>query len=103
MSEMFKDAEQDAEVARGYVKVIEIIAYDVVGKRKNDFDELVDDERSRGPFFCQDKEDEVFFSQSNPKSRIETFTIQMLKSTAIEHINSPDNVKQFVRGEAVNV
>jgi hypothetical protein len=97
---MFKDIEQGDNVAKGHVELIEIIAYDVVGKRKNYFDEIVDDEKSRGPFFCQDKEDEMFFRENNAKSRIETFTIQMLKSTAVKHIDNPDNVKQFARKPA---
>jgi len=94
---MFKEVEQDEDVARGHVKVTELIAYDAVGKKTDEDGREKIIEKSRGPFFCQDKEDELVFLENNPNARMETFTVQLLKSTAIHYLNSPENMKQFVR------
>jgi hypothetical protein len=94
---MYKEIEQDENVARGCVKVIEIIAYDPVGKKKNEDGKEIIVEKSRGPFFCQDSEDAVVFAENNPNARTESFTIQLMKSTAIRYLNDPENMRQFVR------
>jgi hypothetical protein len=94
---MYKEVEQDEDVVRGYVKVVEIIAYDVVGKKKNEDGKEVIVEKGRQPYFCQDKEDAAVFAENNPGVRTETFTIQLLKSTAIKYLNGPENVKQFTK------
>jgi len=99
---MYKEIEQDEDVVKGNIKVTEIIAYDIVGKKKDEEGKEKPVEKSRGPFFCQDKEDLVVFNANNSNSRIETFTIQLLKSTAIKYLNAPENMKQFVRKEADN-
>ena len=99
---MYREIEQDETVSKGYVRVTEVIAYDFVRKEKIK-DELTgkptdmtrDIEKSRGPYFCQDSEDLVIFKKNNKKARIETFGIQMLKSTAIKYMNSPENIAQF--------
>lgn len=94
---MYKEIEQDENVARGCVKVIEIIPYDPVGKRKNEDgkDEIV--EMGRQPYFCQDSEDALVFAENNPNARTESFTIQLMKSTAIRYLNDPENMKQFTK------
>jgi len=103
---MYVEMEQDEGVARGHVRVTEVIAYDFV-KNEPIRDELTGKltdrmrkiEKSRGPYFYQDGEDFVTFKENNPKSRIETFGIQMLKSTAIKFINRPENIEQFTKGD----
>ena len=92
---MYREMEQDEEVPRGYVKVTEILAYDVVGKKKDEFGKEVIVEKGRGPYFCQDSEDAGVFKVNNPNARTETFTIQLLKSTAIKCLDDPENTKQF--------
>lgn len=99
---MYEEIEEIEDVARGHVKVKELIVYEF-----DRMEEVIDDqtgkpsgkmrkvEKSRGPYFCQTKEQEVIFAENNPKVRIETFTIQLLKSTAIKKLNDPDNMKQF--------
>ena len=99
---MYKEIEQDEYVARGHVKVIEIIAYDAVGKKKNEDGKEIIVERGRAPYFCQDQEDELVFAENNPNARTEKFTVQLLKSTAIKYLNDPENVKQFIK-KAVKV
>lgn len=121
---MYKEVEQNENVARGYVEVTEIIAYDYVGK-----EEVIDDltgeptgqmrivEKGRSPYFCQDKEDVRIFMDNNPGTRTEdankvviaasgvrteTFVIQLFKSTAIKYLNAPRNMKQFERPEEVS-
>ncbi len=54
-------------------------------------------EVSRGPYFCQDPEDAQIFTESNPDTRTESFTVQVRKSTAIKYLDAPDNMKQFER------
>ncbi len=96
--------EIDETVARGCVKVIEVIAYDFVRMEKV-MDELTGQptdverkiEKSRGPYFYQDPEDFHIFRENNPKARLESFDIQMRRSTAVKRINNPENVKQFRR------
>ena len=92
---MFQDIEQDETVSRGYVKVTEIIAYDAVGKRINEDGKEVVVEKSRGPYFYQDSEDYITFAQNNRGARLETFGVQLLKSSAIKYMDSPENIKQF--------
>ena len=101
---MYQEIEVLEDVARGHVKVTEIIAYDFVR-----MEEVIDDltgqptgkmkriEKSRGPCFCQTPEDEATYKANNPDARIETFGIQLLKSTAIKYLNDPENMKQFIR------
>ena len=103
---MYVEMEQDEGVARGHIRVTEVIAYDFV-KEETILDELTGKptdrkrrvEKARGPYFYQDSEDFVIFKENNPKARIETFGIQMLKSTAIKFIDRPENIKQFTRKE----
>jgi hypothetical protein len=98
---MYKEIEQDENVARGCVKVIEIIAYDPVGKKRNEDDTKdVIIERGRAPYFCQDAEDELIFAENNPDARTEKFNVQLLKSTAIKYLNAPENMRQFTRKAA---
>ena len=82
---MYEEIEQDENVARGCVKIKEIIAY-----RKNKVGEA---------YFCQTKEQEQTFKENNPGVRTEMFEIQLLKSTAIKYLNNPENKKQFTKKE----
>lgn len=99
---MYKEIEQEENVARGHIEVIEIIAYDFV-REEEVRDELSGDltgrkrriEKGRAPYFCQDPEDALIFAQNNPDARTETFTVQVRKSTAISYLNAPRNMKQF--------
>ena len=114
---MYEEIEQGDEVARGHVQVKEIIAYDatktprrhppekegLVGEIWKDKDgNILYVENGRPPYFCQTKEQEVIFKENNPDARIETFGIQLLKSTAIKYLNDPRNVKQFTKKEEVH-
>jgi hypothetical protein len=92
---MYREIEQDEDVARGHVKIVEIIAYDFVRKEKNDIGKEKTIEKGREPYFCQDAEDILVFKEKNPNVRTETFTVQVLKSTAIKYLNNPRNMKQF--------
>jgi hypothetical protein len=92
---MYVEAEENENIAKGYVQVKELIAYDKIGEKKNDVGKVTDVEKSRKPCFCQTSEDERIYKENNPKPRIETFSIQLLKSTAIKYLNDPENVKQF--------
>jgi hypothetical protein len=107
---MYREAEPNENVARGHVEVIEIIAYDPTkeprrqplekgetkGEIKKDSDgNTMYVEISRGPYFCQDPEDAQIFAENNPKTRTESFTVQVRKSTAIRYIDAPENMKQF--------
>lgn len=114
---LYEEVEQGDEVARGHVQVKEIIAYDFVEKRKvierdklgNEIgSKLVIIENGRKPYFCQTKEQELIFLENNPGVRTkesnsgvrtESFSIQLLKSTAIKYMNDPRNVKQFTKKE----
>ena len=105
---LYEEIEEIEDVARGHVRVKEIIAYDFVEKRKvierdkidNEIgSKLVIIENGRAPYFCQTKEQEVIFKENNPDARIETFSIQLLKSTAIKYLDDPRNVKQFTKEE----
>ena len=104
---MYEEIEEIEDVARGHIRVKELIAYDFV-RMETIKDELTGQdtdmkrkiEKSRGPYFCQTKEQEVVFGENNPKARIETFGIQLLKSTAIAKLNDPENMKQFERKES---
>ena len=99
---MYEEIEVIEDVARGHVKVVELIAYDF-DKMEDVIDELTNQptgakrklEKSRGPFFCQTKEQELAFKNNNPGARIETFNVQLLKSTAIEKLDDPKNMKAF--------
>lgn len=88
-----KDREED--VPRGYVKVIQLITYAIEGKRKNEFDELVDNKVGKGVFFCQKEEDKDKFIGKNKDLFIESFTIQLRESTAIDYLDSPENMDAF--------
>jgi len=92
---MYKEVEQAENVARGYVEIIEIIAYDFVKEIENEMGKKVKIEKGREPYFCQDSEDAMIFSENNPKVRTETFTIQVRKSTAKKYIDSKRNMKAF--------
>ena len=99
---MYREIEQEENVARGHVEVIEIIAYDFVRMEKI-LDELTGDdtgrqrkvEKGRAPYFCQDPEDALIFAENNPDVRTETFTVQLRKSMAIKYLDAPRNMKQF--------
>lgn len=112
--EMFVEVEQDEDVARGCVKVTEIIAYDATKEprryspekaggvceiRKDGDGNILYVEVGREPYFCQDPELVSVFTKNNPDARIETFTIQLRKSIAMKHINSPRNMAQFKKKE----
>ena len=96
--------ERDENVARGCVRVIEIIAYDYIGKKKDEDGRILTDtkgnpiiiDKGRAPYFCQTAEQEFAFKSNNPDVRIETFTIQLQKPTARKLIDSPRNVEAFV-------
>lgn len=109
---MYRDVEQEENVARGHVEVIEIIAYKatkeprrhlpekdgLIGQIKKDNDgNTVYVEVSSGPYFCQDPEDALVFAENNPDIRTESFTVQVRKSTAIKYLDAPENMKQFER------
>lgn len=101
---MYREEEQDESVARGCVRVTEVIAYDFV-KMETVMDSLTGKptdmkrkvEKSRGPFFYQDSADFLVFRENNPDARLESFNIQMRKETAKERINKPENMAQFKR------
>lgn len=100
---MYEEIEQDENVARGCVKVKEIIAYDFVRMEK-EIDELTGKPTGKkrriekgSPYFCQTREQEQAFKENNPGIRTEMFEIQLLKSTAIKYLNDPENIKQFTR------
>ncbi len=109
---MYKEIEQNENVARGHIEVIEIIAYDATKEPRRRIPEkdglsgeIMKDkdgntlyvEVSRGPYFCQDPEDALIFAENNPDTRTETFTVQVRKSTAIKYLDDPGNMKQFKR------
>ncbi len=109
---MYREVEQQENVARGCVEVIEIIAYDatkeprryppekpgIIGEIMKDKDGgVLYVEVGHAPYFCQDPEDSLIFAENNPDVRTETFTIQVTKSTAIKYLNSQRNMKQFER------
>ena len=104
---LYEEMEQMGDVARGHVEVKEIIAYDFVRREyvKDEFGNKTDKQRvvenGRPPYFCQTKEQEVIFKENNPDARIETFSVQLLKSTAIKYLDDPRNVKQFTKEEPV--
>ncbi len=122
---LYEEIEQGDDVARGHVQVKEIIAYDFVEKRKvierdklgNEIgSKMVIIENGRKPYFCQTAEQEVIFKENNPGTRemdsnkviiaasgarLESFNIQLLKSTAIKYMNDPRNVKEFTSKEPV--
>jgi len=98
--------ERDENVARGCVRVTEIIAYDFVGHKKDDEGIVLTDakgrpiiiDKGRAPYFCQTKEQEFAFTSNNPDVRVETFTIQLQIPTARKLINAPRNVAAFREG-----
>ena len=111
---MYKEIEQNENVARGHIEVIEIIAYDATKEprryppdKDQDIGDIMKDkdrnilyvEISRGPYFCQDPEDALIFAENNPTTRTETFTVQVRKSTAIKYLDAPQNMKQFEKQE----
>lgn len=111
---MYVEMEYDDNVARGCVRITEIIAYDAtkeprrhMPEKEGGIGEIMKDkdgnilyvEIGRKPCFCQTKEQESIFAENNPGIRTETFGIQLLKSTAIRKLNDPENMKQFVKKE----
>ncbi len=111
---MYREVEQNENIARGHVEVIEIIAYDATkeprrhplekgetkGMIKKDADgNTMYVENPREPYFCQDPEDAQIFAENNPKARTETFTVQVRKSTAIAYLDAPRNMEQFKKRE----
>lgn len=103
---MYVEMEQNENVARGRVQVIELIAYDFdrMEKEKDEHTgkytgKEITIEKGRKSCFCQSPEDETIYKVNNPKARIESFGIQLLKSTAIKKLNDPENMKQFVKKE----
>ncbi len=108
---MYREIEQAENVARGYVEVIEIIAYDATKEPRRHPPEkpglkgevmkkdgaILYVEISHAPYFCQDPEDALVFAENNPDARTETFTVQVRKSTAIKYLDAPRNMKQFER------
>jgi hypothetical protein len=107
---MYREIEQEENVARGCVEVIEIIAYDATKKARRRIPEkdglageIMKDkdgktlyvENGRAPYFCQDTEQAMTFSENNPGVRTETFTVQLRKRTAIKYLDDPRNMKQF--------
>jgi hypothetical protein len=109
---MYREEEQDETVARGCVRITEVIAYDATKTPRRYPPEepgiagaIMTDrsgktlyvENSRGPYFYQDSEDFVIFKENNPNARLETFGIQVLRSTAVKYINRPENIEQFTR------
>jgi hypothetical protein len=124
---LYEEVEQGDEVAKGHVAVKEIIAYDFVERKKViEKDKLGNEigskwviiENGRKPYFCQTKEQELIFKENNPGVRevdsnkvviaasgvrTESFSIQLLKSTAIKYLNDPRNVKQFTKKEPIEI
>ncbi len=111
---MYREIEQNENVARGHVEVIEIIAYDITKEprrhplergetkgrvREDSGGNILYVEVGRAPYFCQDPEDALVFAENNPDTRTETFTVQVRKSTAIAYIDAPRNMKQFKKRE----
>lgn len=100
---MYQEIEALEDVAKGHVVVKELIAYDF-DRMEEVIDELTGQptgkmrkiEKSRKPCFCQTPEDEAIYKANNSEARIETFGIQLLKSTAIKYLNDPENMKQFI-------
>jgi len=103
---MYREEEQDETVARGCVRVTEVIAYDFV-RMETVMDELTGKptemkrkiEKGREPYFYQNSEDFVAFRDNNPDARLESFDIQMRKATAIKRLNKKSNVIQFTKRE----
>ena len=108
---MYREIEQNENIARGCVEVIEIIAYkDTKEPRRHPPEkhglkgEIIKKdgetqyvEISSGPYFCQDPEEAQIFTENNPDLRTETFTVQVRKSTAIKYLNAEENVNKFKR------
>lgn len=112
---LYEEIEQGDEVARGHVQVKEIIAYDFIEKKKvierDKVGNIIGEkwvvvENGRKPYFCQTKEQELIFLENNPGVRTkdfnsgvrtESFSVQLLKSTAINYMNDSRNVKEFTR------
>lgn len=109
---MYEEVEQGDDVARGCVLVKEIIVYEAtkeprryspdkaggIGEIRTDREgKTLYVEVPRGPYFCQPGEYEQIFAENNLTGRKETYTIQLLKATAIKYINDPENMKQFAR------
>ncbi len=114
---MYREVEQDENVARGHVEVIELIPYKatkeprryppekdgIIGEKIRDKEgNVLFVETTTGPYFCQDPEDILVFEENNPDVRIENFTVQVRKSTAMKYLNATENMKQFVRKGADN-
>lgn len=74
-------------VGIGCVKITEIIAY-----RKSK-----DGPGINRAYFCKTKEEECIFSENNPGVETETFSIELLTSTARKYLDDPENKRQFTR------
>jgi hypothetical protein len=107
---MYREIEQEENVARGCVEIIEIIGYKatkVLRRYPPDKDQATGDvmkdkegnklyvEEPQGPFYCQQPDQSMTFAENNPNLRTETFTIQIRKATALAYLNDPENMKQF--------
>ncbi len=109
---MYREIEQEENVARGHVEVIEILAYDAtktprrrIPEKDGTQGEIMKDldgktlyvEVGREPYFCQNPDDALIFAENNPGVRTESFTVQVRKNTAIKYLDDPRNMKQFER------
>lgn len=107
---MYREIEQAENVARGCVEIIEIIGYKATKELRRhppDKDQAIGDiifdkEKNKlyveipyGPFYCQEPDQSMTFTENNPNIRTETFTIQVRKATAMAYLNDPENIKQF--------
>ena len=107
---MYREIEQEENVARGCVELIEIIPYEATKEARRhppekdqQKGEIMKDrdgntlyvEIGYAPYFCQETEQAMTYSENNPNMRTETFTVQVRKRTAIKYLDSPRNMKQF--------
>ena len=107
---MYVEMEQGENIARGCVEVTEVIAYDITKEPRRHAPakagvqgEIMTDKEGKtlyveiphAPCFCQDPALVQNFTDNHPDARIETFTIQLRKNTAIKKLNDPENMKQF--------
>jgi len=115
---MYEEIEQGENVARGYIEVKEMIAYDFVRIDTNEVGKKTVIEKPLREYYCQTSEHERIFRENYPGVReyderkviiaasgvrIETFTIQLLESTAREYIDDPENVEQFTKKEPADL
>ncbi len=79
--------ERQENIGIGCVKITEIIAY-----RKGNDGQMIGQ-----AYFCKTKEEECIFSENNLGVEIETFSIELLASTARKYLDNPENKKQFTK------